>query len=74
MTSQQAILSLPFYLTGAAEAWFATLSNEAKSSLDTIRQVFHERFRPTSAHNFQLMGVHQGLKETVDDLIFGIPP
>ena len=70
MTSQQAILSLPFYLTGAAEAWFATLSNEAKSSLDTIRQVFHERFRPTSAHNFQLMSVHQGLKKTVDDLIF----
>ena len=72
MSSQQAILSLPFYLTGAAEAWFATLSSEAKASLESIRQAFHDRFRPTSAHNFQLMDVRQGAKETVDDFIFRV--
>ncbi|XP_078321230.1 uncharacterized protein LOC111115713 isoform X1 [Crassostrea virginica] len=72
MSSQQAILSLPFYLTGAAEAWFATLSNEAKASVESIRQAFHDRFRPTSAHNFQLMDVRQGSEETVDDFIFRV--
>ena len=74
MSSQQAILSLPFYLTGAAEAWFATLSNEAKASVESIRQAFHDRFRPTSAHNFQLMDVRQGSEETVMTLYSGFPP
>lgn len=63
-----AIDTLPFYLTGAAESWFFSLDSNIKS-LESIRQAIHNRFKPSTRHNLQLMDVKQKEVESVDDFI-----
>lgn len=64
-----AINTLPFYLTGAAESWFFSLDNSLKTSLESIRQAIHNRSKPSSRHNLQLMDVKQKDTESVEDFI-----
>lgn len=64
-----AINTLPFYLAGAAEIWFFSLDNSLKTSLESIRQAIHNRFKPSSRHNLQLMDVKQKDTESVEDFI-----
>lgn len=45
------------------------LDNSLKTSLESIRQVIHNRFKPSSRHNLQLMGVKQKDTESVEDFI-----
>lgn len=61
--------TLPFYLTGAAESWFFSLDSNIKSSLESIRQAIHNRFKPSTRHNLQLMDVKQKEAESVEDFI-----
>lgn len=45
------------------------LDSSLKTSLESIRQVIHNRFKPSSRHNLQLMGVKQKDTESVEDFI-----
>lgn len=64
-----AINTLPFYIAGAAESWFFSLDNSLKTSLESIRQAIHNRFKPSSRHNLQVMDVKQKDTESVEDFI-----
>lgn len=64
-----AIDTLSFCLTGAAESWFFSLYTNIISSLESIRQAIHNRFKPSTRHSLQLMDVKQKEAEMVEDLI-----
>lgn len=61
--------TMPFCLTGAAESWFFSLDTNIKSSFESIRQAIHNRFKPSTRHNLQLMDVKQKEAERVEDFI-----
>lgn len=64
-----AIDTLSFCLTGAAESWFFSLDTNIISSFESIRQAIHNRFKPSTRHNLELMDVKQKEAEIVEDLI-----
>lgn len=48
---------------------FFSLDNSLKTSIESIRQAIHNRFKPSSRHNLQLMDVKQKDTESVEDFI-----
>ena len=72
MPEAMAIMTIPFYLTGAAELWFAALDDIVKTSLSNVKTAFMKRFQPTSKLNMDLLHVEQREKETVEEFIHRI--
>jgi len=69
MPEAEAILTLPFYLTGIADNWFSTLSNDCKQSLHLIKTSFLQRFKPVTKHDIRLKNLEQQQNETIDEYI-----
>ena len=69
MPEAEAILTLPFYLTGMADNWFGTLANDCKQSLHIIQTSFLQRFKPVTKHDIRLKSLEQQQHETIDEYI-----
>ncbi|KAJ8320703.1 hypothetical protein KUTeg_002290 [Tegillarca granosa] len=69
MPEPEAILVLPFHLTGVAKQWYYMLSNDIKASLATIRDAFIKRFKPTVDKNIGLTNLSQKTTESIQEYI-----
>jgi hypothetical protein len=69
MPEAEAILTLPFYLTGMADNWFSALANGCKQSLHLIQSSFLQRFKPVTKHDIRLKNLDQQPNETIDEYI-----
>lgn len=71
MNEDRAIGSLPFHLTGQANLWFHTLSNETKASLDAIKTAFLERFQDNNSDN-NIVNIRQHEHESGSDFFYRV--
>jgi hypothetical protein len=69
MPEAEAILTLPFYLTGMADNWFSALPNDCKQSLHPIQSSFLQRFKPVTNHDKRMKNLEQQPNETIDEYI-----
>ena len=69
MPEAEAILTLPFYLTGMADNWLSALTNDYKQSLYLIQFSFVPRFKPVTKHDIRLKNLEQQPNETIDEYI-----
>ena len=66
MPEAEAILTLPFYLTGMADNWFSALANDYKQSLHQIQSSF---FDSGSHHDIKLKNLEQQPNQTINEYI-----
>ena len=69
MTELEAVLSLSFYLTDIAENWYLLLDDNVKSSLQTLKQAFVQRFQIIKQDDLGLTNLRQLHDETVNQYI-----
>lgn len=68
MSENAAISAFPFYLDTIPRQWYFQLSESVRSSLESLKLAFLERFQKRTTHfDINLLNIKQYMEETVDD-------